>query len=180
MCIVLVGNSYKRSEAKLANEYFSRFFSVADEMGLNYQKQYIRKLIHHNCNDDIISAPWRNEAGCPLGAEVLSPLVPEPSKSCCTMKGGSREAASGKTGSPSWATGLNKSTSESLPISATHSANKHYCKSFGAVSCTRYTTVRKIIRNPQFSIRNTCYTKTPFFYGLYGESLLSLFASIFR
>ena len=47
-----------------------------------------------------------------------------------------------------------------------------------SVYCTRYTIRRKTIRNPQFFIRITCYTKMPLLYELYGESLFSLFASI--
>ena len=47
-----------------------------------------------------------------------------------------------------------------------------------SVYCTRYTIIRKIIRNPQFVIRITCYTKKPLLYELYGESLFSLFTSI--
>ena len=51
-------------------------------------------------------------------------------------------------------------------------------RSLRPVYRTRYTIIRKIIRNPQFVIQITCYTKMPLLYELYGESLFSHFASI--
>ena len=58
-------------------------------------------------------------------------------------------------------------------------ARKAVFKTCWSVYCTRYTIIRKIIRNQQFVIRITCYTKMPLLYELYGESFFSLFASIF-